>query len=450
MSDSQLAKAQTGENSPNSGFEALANRIYNETHNVPAIQPQTRPPWLQSPGEIAPAELSPKPPTSTWPGTGWSAPPWQVPVSPNLQPTREEIPTLRAGEPAQQDDSTNYSKSALEARIYDMNKSAIVRVHGHGRDLVSPNMEYTGTGFFVDNHGDVATAFHVIEKLESITVTTADGVDHPAKIVSTRPAEDLAVVSIGADQKTDPVKLARDSNDVQPGDILTGIGHPNGWPKEYMSPGKYTHTQTIKDLVGSVTIDGRNPQQQLMSANLNTQGGDSGGPVFNANGQVVGLMARGDGGKHGYLISVNDVWPMIKDLHTEQGAGPDLSDIPSKVHFGSSTPELGIQSAVLALTLRNSSNIWAARAGGLTSIIAGQIGAHELIKQDWPFLQTALESGSTREKVSASIDVGADALMIGGAVAAFAPSFRKAAMAISLTGTVLKLGNDLAAYRRFD
>ena len=190
-------------------------------------------------------------------------------------------------------------------KIYENNKDSIVQITGHAKD--NPAQGYTGSGFFVSDHADIATAYHVVSRLQSITVTTSDGSHHPAHIVAVRPSTDLAIIKMDTNETTKPVTLADSSNMMHSGDPILTIGHPSGWPKEYLSPGQFMYTGTARDVLAAQNIAGQNPNSILFTVSSNVQGGDSGSPTFDANGKVIGIVARADSGSHGYMVSVNDL-----------------------------------------------------------------------------------------------------------------------------------------------
>ncbi len=472
MGDSPIfTEVQTGKD-PITHFGDLANRILDgqiasrtqpqpDNSNPPSPRPWIySQPWQapvspeprfqpdqngqnQSPGQWKPLEINPPA----------GRPAYQPPIpSPESKqdpaPVIDHIPTLRAGQPANVDDNSTFAGSSKESEIYRNNKDSVVRVYGHGRDQPA-DREYTGTGFFVSNHGDIATAYHVISGLESIKVTTSDGIEHPAKVVSIRPSSDVAIISIGSDQSTKPVSLAQNSNFLHGGEPLFTIGHPAGWPKEYLSPGNFISTDTARDITGVKDIDGQNPHHILLTTSQNIQGGDSGGPVFDAQGQVIGIVSRGDQGSHGYMVSVNDLWPIMdKVAPPVQSTTYRPSDLPFALHFGLEETSLTASSALIgAQLLRNSR---AFRLGGTAgSFWNAGIASTALVQQDLPFLHSALAQGTTREKVSAIADVSGDALMIGGAAMSFVPRLRPAAPVVSLAGSLVKLGNGVGSFRTY-
>ena len=224
--------------------------------------PRLQPDQSQIPGQWKPLEINPPAWTPAYP-TSLPSPDSKL----NPAPVIDHIPTLRPGQPANVDDNSTFPGSSKESEIYRANKDSIVRVYGHGKDQPA-DRQYTGSGFFVSNHGDIATAYHVISDLESIRVTTSDGIEHPAKVVSIRPSSDVAIISIGSDQSTKPVSLAQSSNFLHGGEPLFTIGHPAGWPKEYLSPGNFISTDTARDITGFKDIDGQNPHHILLTLSL--------------------------------------------------------------------------------------------------------------------------------------------------------------------------------------
>ena len=361
----------------------------------------------------------------------------------------EVIPTLLPGKAANQNDSTSYPSSSPVRQLFDRNKDSIVQIWGPSK--TNPQSQILlGSGFFIDNRGDLATAYHVVKDLTKINVIDSKNVQYQGNIVSSLPAEDVAVVSIGPGVKTKPAQLAANGDGLRSGESLTAIGHPQGWQNTYVSPGKYTGLTTESDISGggssSDTANGRpngpNPQQNLVQADINIQGGSSGSPVFDASGKVVGIVDLGDQGHQGDFASVNDLWPLLPKP-VDQTTKPKLpGDIPYKLHFSGQTFTLGATSGALALSLKYPG------IAPITGLVSGITGTSDLFNSDLPFLKTAFSHGSSREKWSALTDVGTDALMIGGAALSFTP-WRTAGTILGLTGALIKTGDNLSSYRRY-
>lgn len=443
-------------------FNDLAQQILDGqiSQRKPSANNQINQEGNSAPRWQSPEVQSPQSPPPVWRPMHIDLPVWTPPLTsqlpsgfqlPNYQTPGldlQRIPTLRSNLHAEENDASIYHVNSDEAKLYNENRASIVRVFGHARGQ-SADHEYTGSGFFVSDHGDVATAYHVISDLDSIRVTTSDGIEHAGKVVATRPNADVAIVHIDTNRSTQPVKLADTSNFLRGGEPVYTIGHPSGWTKEYFSPGRYISTDTIRDVTGSRDIDKQNPNHILLTTSQNIPGGDSGAPAFNAEGKVIGIVSRGDQGSHGYMVPVDDLWPLMNKVSApKQTTEYKLSDLPFKPHYSFSQVPYAASAALTASSMLRQSSILEGLGAGARGAAAGLAGV-ELWTQDLPFLENAVEHGSTRERVSAATEVGADALLIGGTLLTIVPKYRSFAPAVSMAGSLLKVGNSVAAYRSY-
>ena len=146
-----------------------------------------------------------------------------------------------------------------------------------GEDHVQPRMSMVqGSGFFISADGYVVTNNHVVEHAKEVTVTMADGKSMPARIVGTDPKTDLALLKVkGSDFPF--VSFASEAPRV--GDWVIAVGNPFGLG------GTVT--------AGIVSARGRDigagPYDDFLQIDAPVNHGNSGGPTFNANGQVVGV-----------------------------------------------------------------------------------------------------------------------------------------------------------------
>jgi serine protease Do len=145
--------------------------------------------------------------------------------------------------------------------------------------------EGTGTGFIVDKAGFIMTNNHVVDRASEITVELSSGVTHPASVIGTDEATDLAVIKIDAGNDLITAKFGN-SDSVKVGDWVLAIG----------SPFDFDHTVTA----GIISAKGRSNQR--LGANTNNLGlqkflqtdaainpGNSGGPLVNMAGEVIGV-----------------------------------------------------------------------------------------------------------------------------------------------------------------
>jgi len=141
-----------------------------------------------------------------------------------------------------------------------------------------------GSGFLISADGYIVTNNHVITaegkgEVESITVTTPDGTDYPAKLVGKDVASDLAVLKITGTKPFPFVKFG-DSRHARVGDWVIAIGNPYGLGG--------TVTQGIISAVSRNTGTGSAYDRYLQTdASINR--GNSGGPMFDMHGNVIGI-----------------------------------------------------------------------------------------------------------------------------------------------------------------
>lgn len=138
----------------------------------------------------------------------------------------------------------------------------------------------SGSGVIFSEDGYVVTNYHVIENGESYTVLLADERNQPARLVGSDPTSDLAVLQVNATDLT-PAEFG-DSDDVYVGDGVVAIGDPLG--VEFRG----TMTNGIVSAINrNVNVNGRT--MNLIQTNAALNSGNSGGPLINSCGQVIGI-----------------------------------------------------------------------------------------------------------------------------------------------------------------
>ena len=166
----------------------------------------------------------------------------------------------------------------------------------------------SGTGFAVTDNGYIVTNNHVIENAEELTVTDYNGKEYTAKIIGTAPENDFAVIKI--DTKTVPVKLGSSAN-LKVGDDIMVIGNALGELSYTFTDGIVSH------LSRKVTFENGN-QINMFQTNAAINNGNSGGPVYNMDGEVVGIASAKYASDKieglGFCIPVDDVKDMMADI----------------------------------------------------------------------------------------------------------------------------------------
>jgi S1-C subfamily serine protease len=145
----------------------------------------------------------------------------------------------------------------------------------------------------------IVTNFHVVNGVQNLTVTFADGDAYPAKVVGTDPYSDLAVVTVNAPAKEFvPLQVISSAN-VEVGQPVAAIGNPYGLSGS-MTFGIVSQLgRTIQEATaGNFSISG----VIQFSAPINP--GNSGGPLLNANGQVIGITTAMVNGSQGVGFAI--------------------------------------------------------------------------------------------------------------------------------------------------
>jgi len=168
--------------------------------------------------------------------------------------------------------------------------------------------EGAGSGVVFSTDGTIITNNHVINGATNITVTMHDGTTYPATLVAKDSKTDLAVLKI---EKNDckPVILG-DSDTLIVGEAAIAVGNPLG------ELGGTVTNGIISALDREITLDGRT--HNLLQTNAAISPGNSGGGLFNAKGELIGVVVAKSSGSDveglGFAIPVNDVKKVVEDL----------------------------------------------------------------------------------------------------------------------------------------
>jgi serine protease Do len=188
-------------------------------------------------------------------------------------------------------------------------------------------MEARGSGFIVDPSGTVITNNHVVKDAKSVSIQLDDGTEFAAKVIGRDERTDLAVLKVDAGSRVLPYIQLGDSAAVRPGEWVVAMGNPFGLG------GTVT--------AGIVSAKGRDigagPYDQFIQIDAPINQGNSGGPLFNQDGKVVGvnsaiLSPSGGSIGIGFAIPANVVKDVVAELekngHVTRGyAGVETQSI---------------------------------------------------------------------------------------------------------------------------
>jgi len=164
-----------------------------------------------------------------------------------------------------------------------------------------------GSGFIIDEKGIVITNNHVIQNAEDIVVRVGGDKEYKAKIIGQDPLSDIAVLQIESKEKFIPVKFG-DSDKARIGDWVIAIGNPFGL-------GGTVTTGIISARNRSI---GLSRYEDYIQTDASINSGNSGGPLFDMNGDVIGINTAilGKGGSIGIGFSIpsNNAEKVINQL----------------------------------------------------------------------------------------------------------------------------------------
>ena len=200
--------------------------------------------------------------------------------------------------------------------VYENNAKSVVAVsstvqtnyYGQTRQGTS-----TGSGFIISDDGYVVTNHHVVESATDVTVTLSTGDEYTAKVIGSDSLNDVALLKVKA-TGLPAVKLGS-SDKLAIGDMVCAIGNPLG---------SLTATLTVGYVSGKdrqVTTDNSTINMIQTDAAINS--GNSGGPLFNMYGEVVGITSAKYSGTTSsgasiegisFAIPIDDVMSIIDDL----------------------------------------------------------------------------------------------------------------------------------------
>ena len=148
--------------------------------------------------------------------------------------------------------------------------------------MIDPELEgreSLGSGFFIRNDGHILTNYHIIKGAKIISVMTVEGKSYEAKIIGIDKPSDLAVLKIES-KKDKPFKpvIFGNAQEARIGDIVLTFGNPYGL-------GISVSSGIISAKSRSIGLGG----QQYIQTDAAINQGNSGGPMFNTNGEVIGI-----------------------------------------------------------------------------------------------------------------------------------------------------------------
>ncbi len=195
-------------------------------------------------------------------------------TQPKVSPSRQAATINLQSSPASVENIPTEGGLSLQ-EIYERNIKSVVSINA-----ILTGGNSTGTGVVLTEDGYIVTNAHVVENAAAISVQLTDQDIFQAQVIGTDELSDLAVLKISASGLT-PAQFG-DSSSLRVGDTVVAIGDPLG--VEFR--GTYTDG-IISGIDRDVDMDGRT--MTLLQTNAALNSGNSGGPLINCYGQVIGI-----------------------------------------------------------------------------------------------------------------------------------------------------------------
>lgn len=223
-----------------------------------------------------------------------------------------------SGDVGQTSDGTITVVSEVPGLVYARNVDSVVRITCeitttyYGQTTTGTS---SGSGFVYSEDGYVVTNYHVVEGASSISFTTSDGTTYQAELVGYDDTNDVAVIKANA-TGLQPAKLGS-SDELVVGDQVAAIGFPLSAQEATLTVG-YISAKNRDVTTSDVAIN-------MLQTDAAINSGNSGGPLFNMSGEVIGITTAKYSGTTssgasiegiGFAIPIDDVTGIISDLIT--------------------------------------------------------------------------------------------------------------------------------------
>lgn len=169
--------------------------------------------------------------------------------------------------------------------VYRVIQPSLVFIETHGTDARGKSRDGLGSGVIIDDSGDILTSLHVVTASTAITVTFADGTETTAQVSAQQPDNDIAVLHPARQPAVLAPATLGNPGALRVGDDAYVVGNPLGLYSS-MSAG------VVSGLNRSFSPpDGLQKLRGLIQFDAAVNPGNSGGPLLNRYGQVVGIVA---------------------------------------------------------------------------------------------------------------------------------------------------------------
>ena len=183
---------------------------------------------------------------------------------------------------------------------------SVVVIRAKGRDVTTGGQigfTETGSGVLISKDGKVMTAAHVVHAMDTISVEFLGGETVSARVISSEPAADLSMLQLDRVPPGATVSPMADSSKIQVGDQIMIVGAPYGL--SYSLSVGYISARWAPNTVYKTM-----PLAEFFQTDATINTGNSGGPMFAMNGDVIGIVShnisKGGGSEGlGFVVTIN-------------------------------------------------------------------------------------------------------------------------------------------------
>ena len=255
-----------------------------------------------------------------------------------------------------------------------------------------PQAEGVGSGFIIDPAGHIVTSHHVVKGADAVTVTLQDGRGLEAEVVGVDPKTDLALLEVDAGEALPAVEFG-DSDRTRIGDWVVAVGNPFG----------LGGTVTAGIVSGRGRNVGAGPYDDYLQVDAPINRGNSGGPLFDRSGRVIGVNTAifsptGGSVGIGFAVPANLARPIIESLRADGKVDRGWLGVEIQ-HIDETLAEaLGLEDAKGALVATVMAEGPAAGAGLRPGDVIVSFNGEQLVSmRDLPRIVADVDSGTEVE-----------------------------------------------------
>ncbi len=230
-----------------------------------------------------------------------------------------------APEPASQDEieesiikaiASATAPAAFSADVYQSILPSLVFIQAAGKMSLEEDTVGVGAGVVINDKGDILTAFHVISGAAVIEVAYADGSVVEATVIATEPENDIAVLHPNQSPELIVPAVLGNPNAMRIGDEAFAVGNPLGLAGSMSSGVISGFNRSLPADAGEKKLEG------LIQFDAAVNPGNSGGPLLNRNGQVIGIVtALANPSDQNFFIGIGFAVPIMTAVSA--AGGPD-------------------------------------------------------------------------------------------------------------------------------